>query len=458
MALVDPNIAMSYRGIELPNQLAQYGQVQQIQAAQNQNRMADLQMREYERARTEAEGLRNYLSSADLASPETRAGLARFGETGLKYGKALTEQETAALTQQKTKIEFQETKRKIISQGLRDISVDSSDENINLYQQNLAASRLFDDSEKTYWGSFLDRVKSLPVDQRRAALASLGASPGELKDSTIQINRNGQTDVARVPAFSGAPTTIGTYADVPLPAAVEEQDLRGKAAGRAVTTVVLPPQEKEEQGARGKMLVDQYSKISDQAGIAIKTIPSIQSNLAILDKGFDTGFGTETQAAGAKVLGALGVKDAEKYATNAQTFSANATQAVLQKQLEQKGPQTESDAQRITQIGAQLGNTKEANKILLTVAQEQLKRDVEQRNFYDKWWKANKTYDGAEDAWYAGDGGKSLFDRPALKQFGAANENAAARIPTAPIYARNPQTKERIMSTDGGNTWVPARQ
>jgi hypothetical protein len=105
MALVDPNIAMSYRGIELPNQLAQYGQMQQIQAAQNQNRMADLQMQEYERARTEEEGVRNYLSGADLTSPETRAGLARFGKTGLGYSKALTDQETAALTRQKTQLE-----------------------------------------------------------------------------------------------------------------------------------------------------------------------------------------------------------------------------------------------------------------------------------------------------------------------------------------------------------------
>jgi hypothetical protein len=96
---------MSYRGIELPNQLAQYGQVQQIQAAQNQNRMADLQMQEYERARTEEEGVRNYLSGADLADPTVRAGLARFGKTGLGYSKALAEQETAGLTRQKTQLE-----------------------------------------------------------------------------------------------------------------------------------------------------------------------------------------------------------------------------------------------------------------------------------------------------------------------------------------------------------------
>ena len=105
MALVDPNIAMSYRGIELPNQLAQYGQVQAIQNAQRQNKLADLQIQEYERARAEEEGVRNYLSGADLASPETRAGLAKFGKTGLGYSKALAEQDTAALTRQKTQLE-----------------------------------------------------------------------------------------------------------------------------------------------------------------------------------------------------------------------------------------------------------------------------------------------------------------------------------------------------------------
>jgi len=105
MALVDPNIAMSYRGIELPNQLAQYGQVQAIQNAQRQNKLADLQMAEYERARAEEEGVRNYLSGADLADPTVRAGLARFGKTGLGYSKALAEQETAGLTRQKTQLE-----------------------------------------------------------------------------------------------------------------------------------------------------------------------------------------------------------------------------------------------------------------------------------------------------------------------------------------------------------------
>jgi len=83
---------------------------------------------------------------------------------------------------------------------------------------------------------------------------------------------------------------------------------------------------------------------------------------------------------------------------------------------------------------------------LLTTAKEQLRRDMEQRNFYDAWWKKNKTYDGAEDAWFAGEGGKSLFDRPALKAY--ANPTAsgtAAQIPgQRPAPAVAPATAPNI--------------
>jgi hypothetical protein len=165
----------------------------------------------------------------------------------------------------------------------------------------------------------------------------------------------------------------------------------------------------------------------------------------------DTGFGKETVAAGASVLAALGVKDAEKFATDTQKFQSNAIGAVLQKQLEQKGPQTESDARRIEQIGAQLGKTKAANEFILGTAKEQLRRDVEQRNFYDRWYKTNKTYDGAEDAWFSGEGGRSLFDRPALKKY-AINSNAptaADQIPTATTPAARPAASNAVTLPDG---------
>jgi hypothetical protein len=239
------------------------------------------------------------------------------------------------------------------------------------------------------------------------------------------------------PAAPGTPSTLARLMNEmnALPPgdprrAIYQSQINKETTHARGATVYLPPQEKEEQKQRGKALVDEYTGISTAAKLAAKTIPSIESNLTVLDKGFKTGFGTETVAAGAKVLAALGVEGAEKLATNAQTFLANMNTAVLQRQLEQKGPQTESDAQRITATGAQFGNTPAANKFVLTVAKEQLKRDLEQRNFYDSWWKQNKTYDGAEDAWYSGEGGKSLFDRSALKQYATGENAPATQIPT----------------------------
>jgi hypothetical protein len=204
-----------------------------------------------------------------------------------------------------------------------------------------------------------------------------------------------------------------------------------KEATHAPPVSVSMTQEKAESADYGKFLVDQFKNVTKASDLALKSMPAIESNLNILDKGFDTGFGTETIAAGAKVLAALGVKDAEKFATNSQSFLANANAAVLQKQLEQKGPQTESDAQRITATGAQLGNTKDANKFVLNVAKAQLQRDIDQRNFYADWRKANKTLDGAEDAWNAGPGSKSLFERPELRKYTAPTRANANTTPTA---------------------------
>jgi hypothetical protein len=135
------------------------------------------------------------------------------------------------------------------------------------------------------------------------------------------------------------------------------------------------------------------------------------------------------------VLAALGVKDAEKFATDTQTFQSNAMNALMQKQLEQKGPQTESDAARLEQIGAQLGKTKDANRFILDTAKEQLKRDIDQRDFYAKWQEKTGSFKGAENAWFAGEGGKSLFDRPALKKYGVS---AATTDSAAPAVSNRP--------------------
>lgn len=110
MALVNPNIAMSFRQpeIQAPNALAQYAQLQQIQGGQQAQELNKLQIQEYQRAREEEEGTRNFLRGRDLSAPETRTGLAQFGKTGLAYSKLLQEQEAAVLNAKNTQSQIDE--------------------------------------------------------------------------------------------------------------------------------------------------------------------------------------------------------------------------------------------------------------------------------------------------------------------------------------------------------------
>jgi hypothetical protein len=269
-----------------------------------------------------------------------------------------------------------------------------------------------------------------------------GAAKAEIGMLTKQLEAVQKLHVVGDSLLNGAGQVVAT---VPKKATLSEfekmletsgltpaQQTQAKQAWITKHVTHAPPvsvsmtQEKAESADYGKFLVKQFESVTKAADLAQKSLPAIEGNLASLDKGFDTGFGTETKASGAKVLAALGVKDAEKYATNSQTFLANASAAVLQKQLEQKGPQTESDAQRITQTGAQLGNTKDANRFVLNVAKAQLQRDIDQRKFYSDWRKTNKSFDGADDAWNSGAGGKSLFDTPALKKYAQPAATSAA--------------------------------
>jgi hypothetical protein len=192
-----------------------------------------------------------------------------------------------------------------------------------------------------------------------------------------------------------------------------------KRSGATNVRVGGPILENAEQKGMGEFNIKNFGDASTAAELAQKTLPSLEIQSQILNKGFTTGFGTEVQKAGASVLAALGVPEAAKFATDAQTFLAATQQAVLQKQLEQKGPQTEADSRRVTQTGAQLGNTVQANQFLIDVAREQLNRDIERKKFLESWWKTNETLRGADDAWFSGAGGKSLFDRPGLKKYAA---------------------------------------
>lgn len=493
MALVDPNIALSYRGLQLQDPLDQYSKASaaQLNALQMDKFMRDRDALKQIQAAITAKGGPPDLESA--ANEMIGSGIPEYMTQGIAIRQKVQETKAWEDYQKRFLAPKTQVSEESAAPTTPSARVTPSPFQANMLdnRQNLPLNRLMpsveaaaapapqvskapvvssqqqrlaDLEEEIAMLSGIDTPKAkarqqVLLRQLEAALKPEANRPIPLSPGQVLYSPTGQkiATAPEKPEKPPTPTEIQRLMNErdALPAGDPRIEIYNRAIAKASThspgtTVNLPPQEKAEQSDRGKLLVKQYEGISEAARIGARSLPALQSNIAILDKGFETGFGTEAKAAGAKVLAALGVKDAEKYATNAQTFLGNASAAILQRQLEQKGPQTEADAQRITQTGAQLGNTKEANKFLINVAKAQINRDIDQRNFYDRWWKTNKTYDGAEDAWYAGEGGKSLFERPELKSSVQApsivNQIPTGRAPT-PAVARPPATKPAAAST-----------
>ena len=119
MAL-DPNIALGVKPLELPNPLAQYGQLAQIQNAQNQNALAQFQLGSAQRT----EKSQNLLADAYAQSTDPATGkidynkltsLVAAGGGGTQIPgiqKSRLEYETAQTTQQKSQTDLVDAKLK----------------------------------------------------------------------------------------------------------------------------------------------------------------------------------------------------------------------------------------------------------------------------------------------------------------------------------------------------------
>jgi len=164
---------------------------------------------EYERARTEEADLRNYLATKpDLANPEARTNLLGYGKTGASYAKALSEQDTAALTQKEKQFTIAKARKDFVAQAQRDTSQNPSDANITAYKEDLIANPLFTEAEKVQMAAGADRLLAMPIDQRRTIMSSQGASASELKPTLTSQALGGTARIVSTPAFGGTATVV----------------------------------------------------------------------------------------------------------------------------------------------------------------------------------------------------------------------------------------------------------
>ncbi len=172
--------ALIARGVDIkapPDPFEQYGRMQQLEANAQASQLNRMKVDEYTRGIAEQNALRRL----DPTATDYLAQVSRINpKTGFEFGKLQQEQDTAKLTQQKTKMELAAAKQKFVQQAQRDTSRNPSDANITAFKEDLMANPDFTDIEKAQMAAGADRLLSMPINERRIFMSTQGATAGEL--------------------------------------------------------------------------------------------------------------------------------------------------------------------------------------------------------------------------------------------------------------------------------------
>jgi len=435
-------------GIQLPrfeSPMNMMAQLSQLESAREANELRKMQMAQMQRQQEQEMGLMNALQSGQPLSFQQallggRTGLSAFE---LQQGQLEAQRKRTQAERLQRAVPFAVAAQRAVNTPVE--SLEESDALLSGARHELASLGISSPEIDGKFASLkllgtpearreglMTLVSSIPgleemltaQSQRRAAVAKTEAETRRLNLEAGQVGRPQQfapPEILRLIAERDA-LPEGSTARAELQKRIEAL---GTPSG---TTVKVNTGENIEEGARRRSLVEEENRARVAAQTARRTLVSVDSSQRVLDSGFQTGFGTEVKATAAAFLGALGVKDAENFATNAQTFLKAAMDQVLARQIEQKGVQTNQDAQRMLQTYADLGNTPAANRFVVALTRAQANQAIEQDEFYRKWVKNNNTMKGAEDAWLEQQGNKSIFERPELKQY-AFKKDAPTPLP-----------------------------
>jgi hypothetical protein len=94
------------------------------------------------------------------------------------------------------------------------------------------------------------------------------------KPTTQVVDQSGQRQVLQIPGLGGAPTSVGTYADVPLPANVQAQRLQTANAGAARQTTNVNTQIPASEEAQKEFMKEMRQTFS-----ALKQAPTVLDNI-----------------------------------------------------------------------------------------------------------------------------------------------------------------------------------
>lgn len=279
MALVDPNIAMSYKGVQLADPLAQYGRISAIQNAQTQNQLAQYQISAAQRADAQAEARLNALRAAGSDPDAIGNALLRSGNikeyTDFMKGRAeqLKAQDTAYAS-------AQNQSRELLS------GVTTPEGYLNWVASQFShpvLGKILSSHGQTL-ESALKRAQATldSVGLENAVKQSALSLPKffELnKTNTQVVNLGGEQKVIQTSGLGGEPTVVASFAQQPVSPDVEAQQLRKAQAGAARQLTNINTYTPASEAAQ-----TEYIKSTRQTYDQLKTVPAVLENIAQVKK------------------------------------------------------------------------------------------------------------------------------------------------------------------------------
>jgi hypothetical protein len=188
MALVNPNIAMSYRAPEIqqPNMLADYAAIQQIQGGRQAQELNALKMQEAQAAMQE----RNALRQLNPTAADYEAQLFRVNPTlGIAYRKERSAADASAAqiaasqaAAAKSGFDLKAAQRKFGEDLKRGLSANPSDANIIAFGEDAVLQGLYTPEQVK---GTVDQLLALPAADRVRILSQAGATAGELRPVAV---------------------------------------------------------------------------------------------------------------------------------------------------------------------------------------------------------------------------------------------------------------------------------
>jgi len=188
MALVNPNIAMSFRQpeIQAPNALAQFAQIQQIQGGRQAQELNALKMQEAQAALEERNALRqlnpaeaDYENQLFRVNPQLGIAYRKERAAAEASGAATAASRAAAST---SEFELKAKQRKFLADLKRDLSSNPSDANITAFGEDAVLQGLYTPEQAQ---ATVQQLLAIPAADRQQIFAQSGASAADLRPQPV---------------------------------------------------------------------------------------------------------------------------------------------------------------------------------------------------------------------------------------------------------------------------------